>query len=80
MANLKIRVFHGEEPEATITIPDSALKVAQKLIPRKAAEAMQDKGVDLEEIIKLAENPEAMGTLVEIEGHGKNERIIISLE
>lgn len=80
MANLKIRVFHGDEPEATITIPNSALKVARKLIPRKAAEAMQDKGVDLDEIIKLAENPEAMGELVQIEGHAKNERIIVSLE
>lgn len=80
MANLKIRVFHGDQPEATITIPDSALKVARKLIPRKASEAMQDKGVDLDEIIRLAENPEAMGQLMEIEGHGNNERIIISLE
>ena len=82
MVNLKIRVFKdGEaEPETTITIPNSVLKVASKLIPKKAALALQDKGIDLDEIIKLSANPEIHGTLVEVEEHRKNEKVVISLE
>jgi hypothetical protein len=69
MADLKIRVFKGREsvPETTVTVPGSVLKIASKLIPKRAAESLQDKGIDLDEIIKLAENPEARGTLVEVE-------------
>ncbi|MGD2063139.1 MAG: hypothetical protein PVF51_06100 [Nitrospirota bacterium] len=82
MADLKIRVFKGSEsvPETTVTVPGSVLKIASRLIPKRAAEALQDKGIDLEEIVKLSENPEARGTLVEVEEHKKNERIVIALE
>ena len=82
MADVKIRVFKGGEaqPETTVTIPGSVLKVASKLIPKQAAEALQDKGIDLDELIKLSQNPEVHGTLVEIEEHMKNERIVITLE
>jgi hypothetical protein len=80
MADLKIRVFRGTEPEATVTIPGSALKVASSLIPKKAADALHDKGIDIDEIIRLAENPDAHGQLVEVEGHTSDERVIISLE
>jgi len=82
MADLKIRVFKGREavPETTVTVPGSVLKIASKLVPRRAREALQERGIDLEEIIKLAENPDARGTLVEVEEHKKNERIVIALE
>ena len=82
MANLKIRIFkRGEmEPDTTITIPGNILKIASKLIPHKLAEILQDKGIDIEEIIRLSDNPEAQGTLVEIEEHKKNEKVIIALE
>ncbi|MGD8379739.1 MAG: hypothetical protein PVI37_02710 [Gammaproteobacteria bacterium] len=82
MADLKIRVFKGGEsnPETTVTIPGGILKIASKIIPRQATSALQDKGIDLEEIIRLSENPEAHGTLVEVEEHKKNERIVIALE
>jgi hypothetical protein len=82
MADLKIRVFKGREsePETTVTVPGGVLKIASKLIPKRAAEALQERGIDLEEIIKLAENPDARGTLVEIEEHKKNERIVVALE
>jgi cytidylate kinase len=56
------------------------LKIASKLIARRAADAPQERGIDLEEIIKLAENPEARGTRVEIEAHKKYERVVIALE
>ena len=82
MANLKIRVFkRGEtEPETTITIPDNILKIASKLIPHRLSEIFQDKGIDIGEIIRLSENPDAKGTLVEIEEHKKNEKVVIALE
>ena len=82
MADLKIRVFKGDkqQPETTITIPGSVLKVASNLIPKKAAAALQDKGIDLDEVVRLSENPDTHGHLVEIEEHKKNERVVISLE
>ena len=36
------------------------------------------KGIDLNEIIRVSENLDAHGTLVEVEEHKKNERIVIS--
>jgi hypothetical protein len=82
MSNLKIRVFKDgkSQPDTTITIPGGILKVASKLIPKKAAAALEDKGIEINELIKLANNPEIQGTIVEVEEHKKNERIIISLE
>jgi hypothetical protein len=82
MADLKIRVFKGGEaqPETTVTIPGGILKIASKLIPKQAAAALQDKGIDLEEIVRLSANPEAHGTLVEVEEHKKNEKIVVSIE
>jgi len=82
MADLKIRVFKGREsaPETTVTVPGGVLKIASKLVPKRAREALQERGIDLDEIIRLSENPDARGTLVEIEEHKKNERIVIALE
>ena len=56
------------------------MKVASKLIPKQAASSLQEKGIDLDEIIRLSKNPDARGTLVEVEEHEKNERIVIALE
>ena len=82
MADLKIRVFKGSDsaPQTTVTIPGGVLKIASKLIPKQAMNALQEKGIDLKEIIKLSENPDARGTLVEVEDHRKNEKVVISLE
>lgn len=82
MADLKIRVFRSGNaaPVTTITVPGTVLKIASNLIPGQAAHALQEKGIDLDEIIRLSDNPDARGTLVEIEEHEKNERIVIALE
>ena len=82
VANLKIRVYKdgSNEPTTTVTIPGGVLKIASKLIPKQAAASMQEKGIDLEEIIRLSENPEAHGTLIEVEEHEKNEKVVIALE
>lgn len=80
MASLKIKTFKGGEAEATVTIPLSILRIASKLIPRDAETALSEKGIDLNQILELSQNEEAHGTLVEIEEHRKNERVIISIE
>ena len=82
MANLKIRVFKAGEanPETTCTIPTGILKIASKLIPKQAAAALLEKGIDLDEIIRLSANPGAHGTLLEVEDHKKHDRVVIALE
>jgi hypothetical protein len=82
MANLKIRVYKAGNPEpaTTVTIPGGVLQVASKLIPKRAMEELREKGIDVDEIVNLSSNPEVSGTLVEVEDHEKNERIVISLE
>lgn len=82
MTDLKIRVYKsGEsEPRTTITVPGSVLTIASRLIPKRAAEALQDEGIDLDEIARLSEDPQARGTLVEVEHHEKNEKVVIALE
>jgi len=79
---LKIRVFKGDQRElaTTVTIPGGVLKIASSLIPHKAAEALREQGVELKEIVKLSDNPDAHGDLIEIEDHQKNEKTVISLE
>jgi len=82
MANLKIRVFKiGEaQPATTVTIPGGILKVATNLIPKQAAAALRDKGIDLDEIIRLSSTPGFGGTLVEVEDHKEKQRVVISVE
>lgn len=82
MANLKVRIFEGgaERPTTTVTVPGGMLKLASRLIPRRVAKELEEKGIDLAEIVRLSENPEVRGTLVEIEEHDKDERIVIALE
>jgi hypothetical protein len=82
MADLKIRVFKGNDaqPVNTVTIPGGALKIARNLVPQRVMAVLRDQGIDLDEIVRLSEGPEAKGKLVEIADHGKDERVIISLE
>jgi hypothetical protein len=82
MANLKIRVFKiGEtEPKTTVTIPGGILKLASRLIPKKALESLREQGIDIDEIVRLSNDPEVRGTLVEVEEHKEGEKVIISLE
>ena len=82
MANLKIRVFKGKDtaPASTVTVPGGILRIASRLIPKQATDALQKEGIDLDEIVRLSDNPDGHGTLVEVEDHRKNERIVIALE
>jgi aspartokinase len=56
------------------------LTVASKLIPKRATEALQEKGIDINELIELSKKPDAQGTIIEVEEHKKKEKIIIALE
>ena len=82
MADLIIREFKGgsSNPDTTLRIPGTVLKIAAKLIPQKAMEALQEQGIDLEEIVRLSENPDVKGTIAEIEDHRENKRIEIAVE
>jgi hypothetical protein len=82
MADLKIRVYKGgaDEPDTTVTIPGSVLQLARRLIPKKALQSLQQEGVDIDELIELTKNPDVQGTLVEVEEHKKNEKIVIAIE
>ncbi len=82
MADLKIRIFKNNEPnpETTITIPGTVLQVASKLIPHKATAALQEKGIDVNEIIELSNRKDIRGTIIEVEEHKKDDKIVISLE
>ena len=82
MAKLKIRVFknNGTTPDTTATIPLAIVKVASKLIPRKAVTVLDDLGIDLDQLIEISKSEDALGTLAEIEEHKKNRKIVISIE
>jgi hypothetical protein len=82
MASLKIRVFKGNNisPDTTFTIPLGMLRFASKMLPKKAATALEDKGIDINQIVELSKNEEIRGTLVEIEEHKKNEKVVIAIE
>jgi len=53
MTDLKIRVYKigDAQPDTTVSIPGGVLKVAAKLIPKQATEALRDKGIDLGVVI-----------------------------
>ncbi|HEY8593615.1 MAG TPA: hypothetical protein VIL84_00075 [Devosiaceae bacterium] len=82
MADLKIRMFKdlGGPPSTTVTIPGGVLRIAANLIPNRAAAKLEQEGINLDELVRLSENPDAQGTLVTIEDHEKGEQIVISLE
>jgi len=82
MEGLKITIFKDgdPEPETTITIPFAVLRFATRLMPKQALSALEEYGVDLNQIVQLSQQEDIQGTLVEIERHKKNERVIIAIE
>ena len=82
MSDLKVRVYKGgsADPSTTVTIPGGILRIAAKLIPRRALAAMESEGIDVEEIIRLSESPEPVGEIARVEDHEKNEMVVLALE
>jgi len=82
MAKLCIKKYEdgNEKPLKTVSIPLAVLKIVKNLIPKKVKDELQKEGIDIQEIIKLSESPDFNGTILEVENHVKNEKVIISLE
>ena len=82
MAKLKIRIFRGDDPapDVTVTVPLGVLKVASRMIPRKVAAVLEEHGIDLDQIVDLSKFDEPLGTLVEIEEHKKNKKMVLAIE
>jgi hypothetical protein len=82
MGGLKIRIFKdgAGEPETTITIPLVILRFATRLMPKQAVSAIEEYGIDLNQIVELSQQKDVHGTLVEIDRHKKNEKVVIAIE
>lgn len=80
MTNLVVRVTKGTEPRTTIRIPLGILRIASSLVPKSAAAALKEDGVDLEEIVRLSENPDFRGEIASVEDHVKGEKTVVSVE
>ncbi len=80
MHTLKIRVFKGDEPKSTVTIPLRFIRMASRLVPTKAVDALSAQGIDLAEIVRLSEDPAALGDIAVVEDHEKGEKTVISIE
>ena len=54
------------------------VKGASKLLPKIAGKAMKEH-VEIDQIIALAQDPQANGVLLDIEDHQGKERVVISI-
>lgn len=79
---LIIRKFEssGGKPLKTVTIPLGVVKFARSLIPKRAKEAMSKEGIDIDNIVDMAQNVESSTILVEVEDHAKNTKTVVSIE
>jgi hypothetical protein len=81
-ASLIIRVFESGEkkPAQTVTIPLGVLKIARSFVPKGARAALEKEGIDLDNVMGLAEGAEAPGVLLEVEDHKRKRKVVISIE
>ena len=81
-SRLFIRVFENNEknPTQTVTIPLGVLKLARSLIPNRARAALEKEGIDIDQVMGLADQREAPGVLLEVEDHKKKKKVVISIE
>lgn len=82
MAELVIRIYGANltDPLTTVSIPAEILRITSNLIPKAAKESLRERGIELEEIAKLADNPDAHGVIMTVEEHAKGEKVVISIE
>ena len=81
-SSLFIRVFENNEknPAQTVTIPLGVLKLARSFIPNRAKAALEKEGIDLDQVMELADQREAPGVLLNLEDHKKKRKVVISIE
>jgi hypothetical protein len=70
---IRFEVFEGGAPSASITVPLWLARNASRLLPK------QVEGVDIDQIVKLVENPPENGILLEVNDHKAGDRVVISV-
>jgi hypothetical protein len=78
MPRLKIEVFEGGTPSATITIASWLVVGASKMLPKIAGKNLQEH-IDIEQVAALANDANANGVILDIEDHEDKERVVISV-
>ena len=80
MQSLKIETYDTATMtlKTTVTLPLKVLKLASRLAPKKIIAALKESGIEVDELLALAAQPELEGPLVEIEHHRNQEKIVIS--
>lgn len=81
-SSLFIRVYEDNEkkPAQTVTIPLTVLKLARSFIPNRAKAALEKEGIDLDQVMGLADQQEAPGIIFQVDDHKKKRRVVISIE
>jgi hypothetical protein len=74
---LKIEVSEQGAPAATISIPLWLAKAASSLMLKQMPKQLE--GLNVEELLKLAENPPENGILLDVTDHQDKSRVVISL-
>ena len=54
--------------------------LARNFIPKSAKDALQREGIDLDQIMVLADQQQAPGVLLELEDHKKKRKVVVSIE
>ena len=76
--SLIIRVDEGDKNQSNFKISLKMARMFSKMIPRKAREEMEKKGIDLNDVIQQIKEGTEVGVLAEIQDD--NEHITISIE
>ena len=76
--NLIIRVEEGGKSKSNFKISLKVARIFSKIIPKKAREKMEQKGIDLDEVIQQIKAGADVGILAEVEDG--DEHITISIE
>jgi hypothetical protein len=75
---LRSEVFGGEARAATITLRSWLVTGECRILLMVAGKGMREH-IDIEQIVQMANDPQARGTILEVEDHKDNERIVISI-
>ncbi len=78
MQKVKIEVYEDGKPSVTISVPGWVISGAANLLPKVAGQRLEER-VDLRELKEMLKNPQASGTLIEVEDHNAGDRIVISV-
>lgn len=81
MRFLKLRVYEGnlEKPKVNISVPVGLLKLAMKFIPEDARAQINDKDIDLDEILQAVDE-NTQGKLLEVDDADDKTRVEIFIE